>query len=167
MAANVKGPGNQVGLGEHRCVSIGVGQKLRDHGQLFRDALAGKLQGLDREGSGGPVGLVVPDRIDGIAGERLQPGSRFGAGRGKALGLFSGEQPGIKPQDIALLQIFGNPGSWRLVNEVAGGEDLGINLLANLDSVAAINEYGALVKGEDSQTPRNRQKPVSQRKRSA
>ena len=153
MAADVKGPGNRIGLGEHRCVGTGLGQQLGDHGQLFRNALAGKLQGLNREGGGGPLGLVVPDRVDGIAGERLQSGSHFGAGRGKALGLLGGEQPGVKTQDIALLQIFGNPGGWRLIDEVAGGEDLGIDLLAHLDGVAAINEYGALVKGEDGQAP--------------
>ena len=153
MAPDVEDPGDRVGLGEHGCVGSGLGEEFGNHRQFFGNTLAGELQGLNREGGGGPLGLVLPDRIDGVAGKRLQLGARLGAGRCEALGLIGGQQPWVVTQDIALFQVFGNPGGGRLIDQMVGREKLGVHLLAHLDGVAAVNEDGPLVKGEDGHAP--------------
>ena len=90
----------------------------------------------------------------GLLATRHELCAHLGAGRRKALGLIGGQQPWVVTQDIALLQVASDPDRWRVIDQVVGGKQLGINLMANLDGVAAVDEYGALVEGEDGQPPR-------------
>ena len=105
------------------------------------------MQGLNREGCGRPLGLVLPDCIDGIGREGEEFCANLYAGRGKALSLIGGEQPRVVTQDVAFFQVFSNPCCWRFIDKMVGREELGIDLLAHLDGIAAINEYRPLVKG--------------------
>ena len=72
------------------------------------------------------------------------------AGGAQLVGSFGGDEPGIVAEDVAGGEVRRNPFMSRLLDAVLAGEDRGIDLLPDLDRVAAVSEYDRVLRRHDA-----------------
>ena len=85
-------------------------------------------------------GAVGPDRVDQVGLDRDQRGARRGAGLGQSFGAFDGVQPRVVAKAVGAREIGLQPPVRRLLDQMLDGEQRGIDLLAHLQRVAAVDE---------------------------
>ena len=146
--ANVEGPGDRMGIGDDE----GVGLELLDLGahalELVGGRFAGELQIMRHHRAVGRRRAVRPDRIDRIGLGRDQDGADAGAGLGEAFGALGAVQPGVVAELLAGHEVRLDPRARRGVGDVLDGEQGGIDLVARLGGVAAVDEQRSAI-GED------------------
>ena len=96
----------------------------------------------------GGAGRSRPDRIDRIGLGRDQDGADRGAGLGEAFGTLGAVQPRVVAELLARREVRLDPRARRRIDDVLDGEQGGIDLVARLGGVAAVDEQRGAV-GED------------------
>ncbi len=153
-AANVEGPGNRGGVGQHGM----RGAFLRDRGsepcQLVLGKLAGKSLRVQFHRSDRRIRLIIPDDVDRVFGCRYQFRARFCRRGFQCLYLADRVQPWIETKARTLAEIFRDPGGGRVVDQAFDREDVEIDLGAHLQRVAAVDKDEGAIAQHDSHSGR-------------
>ena len=97
---------------------------------------------------------VAPDRVDQIGLDRHQRGAGRGACLGKLLGALDGVQPGVVTDTLPGSEILLDPlAGWRL-DQMRNRKQRGIDLVAHLERVAAVNEKHRAIHQDDGRAGR-------------
>jgi len=97
-------------------------------------------------------GALGPHRIERIGLDRDQLCAGLGAGRRKALCGCGGIQPWIKSKPIAGHKMLCKPGLGRRIHQRFDAPGIGVDLLARLQRVAAVDEHRGL-SGKNDRDP--------------
>ena len=139
-AADVEGPSDGMGIRDDQRVGAQLHELGADAGELVLLRLAGEAQVMQHDRAQWRGGTVAPDRVDQVGLHRHQCCTSRGAGLGEALRAFDRVQPGIVAKAVGVRKIGLDPAiRWRL-HEMLDGEQRGIDLLADLKRVAAVDE---------------------------
>src|SRR5205823_11054504 len=122
-------------------------------GELLLRTAAGKLRRLDRNRPVRRLGAAGPDRVDRVALDRNKLGTCLGAGFFEAGNMIGSQKPGIVAKDLALPELALHPFIRWVIDQMMGLEQRRIDLLAHLDRVATVNEYGAPIGHQDRHAP--------------
>ncbi len=157
-AADVEGPGDRLRVGDDERVGLGLGDLGLHPRELRGGALAGEAQIVQHHGPKRRGRAVRPDRIDRVGVGRNQ----LGAGRGRGLCQFLDAGDRVKPRVVAELgaggQVALEPSVGRRIDQVLDRKNRGVDLLARLERVAAIDEQRRAV-GEHDRNTRRAGKP--------
>ena len=153
-AAHVQQPGDRIGGGDQRDVGV-LGHQ--DRGNASALALAGltcELDGMRQHGRERRRRPSVPHRIDGVGFDRHETAAGAQAGTGEAIVAVDGLQPGIEAELATLGQILGDPLFGRLFRNLVRREGRKIDLIADGQSVAPVNEDSGAVGQHDGKARR-------------
>ena len=139
-AADVEGPGDVLRIGDDERVGLELGDLGADAGKLRGRILAGKARIVRRHRAERRGRAIGPDRVDRIGLGRHQRRVGGGASLGKPLGGFDRVQPGIVAEVRAGREIGFEPRLRRCVDQVLDREGVGIDLIAYLQRIAAVDE---------------------------
>lgn len=116
-AADVEGPGDGGGVGQHRMAGAVLADRRRQPRQLVLGELAGKADRVQLDRGHRCGGLILPDDVDRVFLERHQHSAGL-VGRGlQRLDLADRVQPGIEAQPRTLADIVLEPDGGRVVDQ--------------------------------------------------
>ena len=95
-AADIEGPRHRVAVGEHQRIDAELVDLEPDPLQLLGFDFAGKLRAMNADRAERRQRALGPDRIEGVAVDRDQPGTGLGARRRQPFSCRRSMQPGIK-----------------------------------------------------------------------
>ena len=148
-AADVEGPARRMRVGDDERVGLELGELGADALELVRGRLAGELLAVQRDGAERRRRPVGPHRVDRIGLGRDQDRARRRAGLGEPLGALDGVQPRVVAELLAFAQRLLDPLVERRVGQVHDLEQAGVDLLARLQRVAAVDEQRRAVGEHD------------------
>ena len=148
-AADVEGPARGVRVGHDERVGLELFELGADALELVRGRLAGELLAVQRDGAERWRRPVGPHGIDRVGLGRDQDRARRRAGLGEPLGTLDGVQPRIVAELLAFAQRLLDPLVERRVGQVHDLEQVGVDLLARLQGVAAVDEQRRAVGQHD------------------
>ncbi len=96
----------------------------------------------------------MPYRVDGIGFHRDERAAGALTGSGKAVVAVDGLEPGIEAQAAALGQVLGNPGLGRFFRDLVGHEGGDVDLAADGQGVAAVDEDRGAIGQHDGEAGR-------------
>ena len=144
-AADVEQPGNGGGCCDHGGIRAALGQGLAEAVTFSAAILAGILQRMRHDGRRGLCGSRhAPGRIQRVGTDGLQLRAGLGDGRLQARQGVGAVQTGVVSDHRALWGGF-EVGRNAALHEVADLKDALIDLIADLQGVAAVDEDGRLV----------------------
>ena len=136
---------------KHQRIDAEIGDLKADAPELFRFRLAGECRAVNGDRPERWRGTFGPHRIQRVAVDRDQFRARLGTGRGEPFRCRRSMQPGIKSKAVAGLQMRRQPAFGRRVDQRRDTPDLGIDLLAGLQRVAAVDKYRGLLRQHDGE----------------
>ena len=139
-AANIEGPGERRRVGQHGVGGAGFRDVGGEPRQLFLGEFAGKADRLDLHRPQRGIRLVRPKLVDRIAAHRHQFGAPFLQRRAQCLHVAYRMQPRIEAEAEPLAGVFLEPFRRGIGNKAFDLKNLGIDLLARLQRVAAVHE---------------------------
>ena len=144
-AADVERPGEGVRIRDHQRVGTRRGDLGADAGELGVGVFAGVAEIVQRHRAGRRLRPVAPQSVDGVGLHRDRCGAGVGAGFGKPFGAVPGVQPRVVTELGVFRQIGLDPLLGRRVRARHDREHRGIDLVASLQRVAAIDEQRRFV----------------------
>ena len=139
-ATHVQQPGDGVGGSNQRHVSAFRRDDLADAGALGVACLARELYRMRQHGRQRRRWPAMPHGVDGIGLHCDEGAAGTLAGAREAVVAVDGLQPGIESQAAALGQVLGDPGFRRFFRDLMGHEGRDIDLAADGEGVAAVDE---------------------------
>ena len=115
--------------------------------------LAGIFHGLRQYGRQRGRRPIAPHGVERIEVERHEAAAGASAGTGVAFLAIDCLQPGIEAEPGIRRQVLGDPAFRRFLRNLMWDEGLGIDLMADLKRIAAVDENGGAV-GEHDGKPR-------------
>ena len=139
-AADIEQPGHACGSETTSASALSFLDLGADARKLGFGGLAGIAQVMQHDGAERRLRPVAPAGIDRIVVDRDQTCARRFAGLGEPLSAVDRMQPGRIAEFGARRQIFFDPLRRRMLDQMLDRKDRGIDLLAHLHRVAAIDE---------------------------
>ena len=153
-ATHVQQPGDGVGGSNQRHVSAFRRDDLADAGALGVACLARELYRMRQHGRQRRRWPAMPHGVDGIGLHCDEGAAGTLAGAREAVVAVDGLQPGIESQAAALGQVLGDPGFRRFFRDLMGHEGRDIDLAADGEGVAAVDEDRRAVGQHDGEAGR-------------
>ena len=139
-AADVEEPGDRIRLGQHGRAGPRLRQRLLDIGELVGGGTAGDVERVHDDLAKRRARPVGPDGVDRIVRCRHQRGAGLLGDLLEPADTGDGMQPGVVTERRAGLQLLLQPGVPARIDQVQRLEGAGVDLVADLQGVAAVDE---------------------------
>ncbi len=149
-AADVERPGDRMRIGDDERVGAQLARlRVRMRASLASAASPAKRRSCSVTAPERRRRAIAPDRVDQVGLDRDQRGAGSGAGLAQSLRVFDRVQPGIVADAVAAAEIVLDPAVGRRLDEMLDGKQRGIDLLARLQRVAAVDEQDRALHEDD------------------
>ncbi len=151
-AADVEQPGDGMRVGDHKRIRLEPGDLGTQTRNLARRIFAGEPDVMQRHRAERHRRAVVPDRVDQVGLHCDQRGTRRRARFRKPIGAFDGVQPRVVSDAVAGGRMLLDPPAGRHLHKMLDGKEREVDLVADLQRVAAVDEQHRAVHQDDRRT---------------
>ena len=139
-AADVEQPRHRLRVGNHQRVGGGLFHRAAHARELLRRVLAGVAPIVQHDRAGRGRRPLAPDRIERVVFHRYEAGACRSAGFAEPLGAVDRMQPRRIAELRARRQVGFDPSGRRSFDQVLDDENRGVDLLAHLHLITAVDE---------------------------